>query len=141
VGEAVARLQPDKGPDLGPLQDLSRTSLEGAQREPRVAEAMRSWRDCVREMGFDYRNPFAAVSDSRWWVDGSSGATSEEIAVAVADVRCKERTDLVEIWHATEIRIQEEAIQRHSDYFRRLRAAVEEEELTTAKIVIGASPK
>jgi hypothetical protein len=125
--EAVTRIQPDESPDLDLLQHLSRASLGDSQTEPRVAEVMRAWRNCVRDMGFDYQDPFAAMSDSRWWAEGSTEASSQEIAVAVADVRCKEQTGLVEVWHAAEVQVQEEGIQRHSAYFQEIGAAMEEE--------------
>jgi hypothetical protein len=133
--EAVARTTPAKRPDLVLLQKLDQDSINDAQRAPSVAAAMRSWRDCVRQAGFDYGTPFAALSDPAWW-SSDSEASSREIAVAVADVACKQRTGLVEAWHAAEVRIQQEAIRTHPEKFRELHAAVVDE-LSAAKAILA----
>ncbi|MGI5153393.1 hypothetical protein ACQEVC_44695 [Plantactinospora sp. CA-294935] len=157
--EAATRLRPEKSADLDLLRKLDRASLDDSQREQRVVVAMDAWRDCVRSLGFDYQDPFAAMSDPRWWAadaaaasneeaaasseeatasSGESTASSEERAVAVAVVRCEEQTDLVAVWHAAEVKIQEEEIRRHPDYFRDLRAATEAE-LAAAEAVLANS--
>ncbi len=70
-------------------------------------------------------------------VAGQSATPSkQEISVAVADVRCKERADLVEVWHAAEVRIQKEEIGRHRAYFQELRTAMDDE-LDAAEAVLG----
>ena len=134
--EAVTRLRPKADPDLGLLQRLDRGSLADSQKDSQVAAAMRSWQACVRRLGFDYRDPFAAMSDARWWADASAPASSQEIAVAVADVGCKEQTGLVTAWHAAEARVQAEAIRTHPDEFQELRAAVTAE-VTAAEAVLA----
>ncbi|MEO3924492.1 hypothetical protein ABGB07_11620 [Micromonosporaceae bacterium B7E4] len=143
--EAATRLRPEKSADLDLLRKLDRASLDDSQREQRVVVAMDAWRDCVRNLGFDYQDPFAAMSDPQWWADDATAASSEEStasseerAVAVAVVRCEEQTDLVEVWHAAEVRIQEEEIRRHPDYFQALRAATEAE-LAAAEAVLTNS--
>ncbi|MEN3608231.1 hypothetical protein AAH979_01660 [Plantactinospora sp. ZYX-F-223] len=150
--EAATRLRPEKSADLDLLRKLDRASLDESQREQRVVVAMDAWRDCVRNLGFDYQDPFAAMSDPRWWADDAAAASSEEAtasseestasseerAVAVAVVRCEEQTDLVEVWHAAEVKIQEEEIRRHPDYFQDLRAATEAE-LAAAEAVLASS--
>lgn len=134
--EAAARLTPAKSPDLELVDRLSRDSLADSQEEPPVASAMGTWRECLRGMGFDYESPFAAMSDARWWADDGAAASRDEKAVAVADVRCKERTGLVEAWHAGEMEIQRKQIRRHSSYFEELGAATEAE-LAAAHQVVG----
>lgn len=136
--EAVRRLRPAESPDQGLLHQLSRQSLDESQDEPTVAAAMRSWRDCVHESGFTYQDPFAAVADSQWWADNTVEPSRQEIAVAVADVRCKERTGLVRVWHAAEARIQEEAIGRHLEYLTKLRDAMDKS-LAAARAVLTRS--
>ncbi|MGN9911158.1 hypothetical protein ACTMTJ_26745 [Phytohabitans sp. LJ34] len=154
--EAATRLQPARSPDLELVDRLSRDSLDDAQQVPPVASAMGAWRECLRGMGFDYATPFAAMSDARWWADDAAeasddaaeasgdgagasgdgaGASGDEKAVAVADVRCKERTGLVEVWHAAEVEIQRKEIRRHPSYFEELGAATEAE-LAAARQVV-----
>jgi len=121
---AVAQLRLPESPDLALLGRLDHESLDHAQTDSGVAPAMRSWRDCIRQMGFEYQSPFAAMSDPAWWADDTAPASSREIAVAVADVSCKERTGLVAAWYAAEVRIQEAAIKKYPAKFDQLRAAV-----------------
>lgn len=125
--EATTRLQPAASPDPSLLDQLSRESLEESQAEPTVAAAIVSWRECVRRMGFDYQNPFAAISDPQWWTDDSVGPSPQETAVAVADVSCKQQTGLIDLWHAAEVRIQERLIAQYPDYFHQLSVAMKEE--------------
>ncbi len=134
--EAVKQLRPAEAADPERLQQLGRESLVNSQDEPRVTAAMDSWRNCMRETGFTYQDPFAAMSDSKWWADDSAGPSRDEISVAVADVRCKERTSLIDVWHATEVKIQEELITRYPDYFQQLGASMRHE-LTAAHAVLA----
>jgi len=98
--------------------------------------AMRSWRGCMGQLGFTYQSPLATMSDPAWWANDSTEASSREIAVAVADVTCKDRTGLVSMWHSAEVQIQTESIKKYPDTFRELRATVEAE-LTAAKTVLA----
>lgn len=132
---AAARTTPKDRPDRTLLQKLDHASITDAQLVPGVAAAMRSWRDCMKQGGFAFETPFAAVSDPAWWTDDSAQASSREIETAVADVTCKQRTGLVAAWHAAEVEIQQKAIHEHPDMFRELRAAVEDE-LSAASAVL-----
>ncbi|MBB5873599.1 hypothetical protein F4553_007033 [Allocatelliglobosispora scoriae] len=134
--QASQRLRPDEDAGQGLLQRLDRGSLDDSQRDPRVAAALRSWRDCVRRLGFDYPDPFAAISDARWWADDAAGPSRQEVAVAVADVRCKEQTSLIEAWYAAELRIQQELVERNAVELRKVGAAMQKE-LAAAHAILG----
>lgn len=133
---AAGRLRSDDPPDPARLMYLGRLSLDDSQDDPHVAKAMDSWRGCMRHAGFDYEDPFAAMSDPRWWAQDSSRPSGKEITVAVADVHCKDQVDLVDAWYAAEERIQREMIGRYPNYFRQLRIAMEKE-LDAANAVLA----
>jgi hypothetical protein len=135
--QAVRQLQPADDEDPALLTKLDGESLQNSQSNPRVAAALNAWRDCVREQGLAYQDPFAAVSDTRWWADDNAGPSPQELAVAVADVRCKEHTGLVEAWQAAEVRIQDDMIAQNADYFGRLSASLQRQ-LAAAQAVLSS---
>lgn len=134
--EAVRQLRPEAEGDQALLIKLDHESLAGSQRDPVVAAALRSWRECVRQQGFTYQDPFAAISDEQWWADDTAGPSPTEIAVAVADVRCKEQAGLIDAWQAAEVRLQEDMIAKNPDYFHKLSASLEHD-LTAAQAVLA----
>ena len=72
--------------------------------------AFADWADCMRSKGFDRTRP---VKDPKAHKLGAH-QTSEEIAEAVADVACKQRTNLVGVWFTTESTYQKGMIQQHA---------------------------
>lgn len=125
VAKASRQLQGESNTSTDRLAQLDRRSLTDSQREAGVDAAMKSWRQCMSGLGQDYQDPLAAIADSRWWADKSAGPSTEEKEVAVADVRCKEQSGLIEVWRAAEVRIQQELIRQNDDYFRQLKAELE----------------
>ena len=134
--QAVRQLQSADDEDPALLTKLVSESLQQSQSDPRVAAALSAWRDCVREQGLAYQDPFAAVSDARWWADENAGPSPQELAVAVADVRCKERTGLVDAWQAAEVSIQDGMIAQNADYFSKLSASLQQQ-LAAAQAVLN----
>jgi hypothetical protein len=101
------------------LNDFATEDFAASQQDPEVLRVYDSWRACMATAGFDYANPFAAFDDPAW---GESSRPSErEIAVAEADVRCKQETRLVETWAAAEERIQLDTIRTHPQDFASFR--------------------
>ncbi|MFI6908313.1 hypothetical protein ACIBKY_44125 [Nonomuraea sp. NPDC050394] len=94
-------------------------SFDASQRDEQVRRAFRSWSACMAGEGFRYPDPLAAITDARW---ETGQPTSQEIRTAQADLRCKDKTDLVAIWAAAETRIQNDVIRSHPERFQRLRA-------------------
>lgn len=121
--------------DLDLFNKLNHDALYQAMEEPSVAEALNDWRMCMRQSGFEYRDPYAAMSDDLWWPDDDQGPTEQEITVAVADVKCKARTNLVELWHAVEVEIQNRAIKKNRQYFDKLLVG-KQRQLDLARTVI-----
>ena len=127
AAKVAPQLPSDLGPAAAQLARIDHASLTESQRTPRVAAAMVSWRTCMAQRHFHYGNPFAAVSDRRWWIAESAGPSSAEKAVAVADVNCKEQSKLVDEWHAAETALQRVLIRRNAATLQRLKTGLDRE--------------
>ncbi|MBV2152681.1 hypothetical protein [Kitasatospora sp. SUK 42] len=67
--------------------------------DPRITAAYAAWSRCMKDEGYDYPDPVAAISDPKWHPPADNPATAEaraaagpapeEIATATADLRCK----------------------------------------------------
>lgn len=103
------------------LNDFAAEDFAASQKDPEVVRVYDSWRTCMAAADFDYANPFAAFDDPAW--GESTRPSKREIAVAEADVRCKQETRLVETWAAAEERIQLDTIRAHPPDFASFRHA------------------
>ncbi|MGP3976527.1 hypothetical protein ACTWQF_21460 [Streptomyces sp. 8N114] len=108
-------------------------TFDASQRDEKVKRGFRSWSACMKDAGFRYQDPLAAVTDKRW---GSDKPSRKEIRAAQADVRCKEKTDLAAIWMAAEKRIQNDTIRSHTKEFRALKAT-KDIQLKAARRILG----
>jgi hypothetical protein len=79
-----------------------------ALSDSRLVNGFKYWSACMSQAGYQYASPLDAAGDPRW---PSSGATQTEIQTAVADVRCKQRTNLIGVWYSIESGYEKEAIQ------------------------------
>ncbi|RSM63833.1 hypothetical protein DMH04_52425 [Kibdelosporangium aridum] len=136
--EVAGQLRPGGDAEPNLLMQKSSASLRDSQSDPRVTDAMSAWRDCMHRKGLEYQDPHGAMSDPKWWANDSSVPSNEEIAVATTDVDCKNQTGLVDVWHAAEVRIQEQEINQDPAYFQTLRTAMNKE-LDIARGVLGRS--
>ncbi|MEU8841600.1 hypothetical protein AB0D97_21105 [Streptomyces roseus] len=89
-------------------EKLSYESLNRSQESPRVQAALTAWSACMRESGYEVPHPFEAIKRAPDTVVGSP--SQSEINVAVADVECKKKVDLVAIWYAEDAQIQRDQI-------------------------------
>lgn len=90
------------GADRSLAQRLGSDSFFGSQQDPAVRSVTRQWAACMRAAGHPYAGPLDPPGDSRF--TGPAGPA--EIAVAHADVRCKQRTNLVGVWFTAEAALQ-----------------------------------
>ncbi|MEU2560993.1 hypothetical protein ABZ626_16910 [Streptomyces longispororuber] len=125
AGEANRTVQGDatsvaarKGDAL--VARLRREVFVRSRSDPRVTAVNKKWAACMREKGFTYRNPAAAVDDSRWDLE-SAAPTHEETTVAKADVTCKLRTNVLGVNFAVESDLQISAVAEHKDTLDSLR--------------------
>ena len=76
----------------------------------------------MEQAGYHYATPRDANNDSRW-----SGPTASplEIATAIADVRCKRTTGLLDIWVAVTRAYEQRYVDRHAAALAELTTAME----------------
>jgi hypothetical protein len=105
---------------------LDSQSLDTSQSDPQVQNALHRWSACMAAKGYTVDTPYNA--DKLAPGGGSAGASSAEIAVALADISCKKSVDLVGIWFKTETQVQRQLIEKNqlalSEVRDRLSAAV-----------------
>ncbi|WP_330265113.1 hypothetical protein [Streptomyces griseorubiginosus] len=104
--------------DFSLVSQLDGESLTRSQRTPAVQNAIAAWSTCMKGKGYTVDTPYHA-GDIVTHTDGSP--SKEEIAVAVADIDCKQSTDLVKIWFAADSKIQEQQIKDHRSALDALR--------------------
>jgi hypothetical protein len=101
-------------------QQLQRESFQESRQDSRVRSATKEWSSCMAEAGYRYTDPFAAAGDPRF----IGGLTDEQIAVAVTDIDCKSRTNLVGIWFTVESAYQNRYIEQNAAKFEQTREAI-----------------
>jgi hypothetical protein len=120
-GQARAELSRTAPPS--PYQNLPLALIDQgftlSRQDSRVRAALASWSRCMRERGFDYRDPLDAVADPRF----TSGTTRLETETATADVACKRETNLVGVWFAVESAYEKRLINENRDQLAEVRRA------------------
>ncbi|MET8831724.1 hypothetical protein ABZX40_38315 [Streptomyces sp. NPDC004610] len=133
-GEAHAQLQRGlTSGDMSLLAQYSSQAFDEARRAPEVVTTIGAWSACMTLVGFDYADPLLAFSDPAW--KESPGPSDRERAVAEADLECKKKTDLVEVWSDTEKRVQRHIIRENPEDFMEL-GAWKDGWLTTARATL-----
>lgn len=107
-----------------------------AESDSRSVAAAAAWSACMAGEGYDYRDPMEANDDSRWY--RSDWPTETEIAVAVADVRCKKTTNYVGIRMAVDSAYQLRAMAQRAHDLANARAG-HQRQLRNATRVLTAN--
>lgn len=102
--------------------ELGSESITEAGRTPQVRTAKRNWSTCMSARGYHYATPEAAQADKRWKLDRPRITRSERTA-AVADVACKRKASLTNIWATAEAPIQRRLIRLHERQLRAIQTA------------------
>jgi hypothetical protein len=135
--EAATRKLTDLGDPRGAdlVANIKRDSFLRAQQDPAVRAAFNKWSSCMKAQGYNYSDPGKAGND----LDTStSNVTAREIAVAKADVDCKEKNDVVKAWVAFEVRYQDEEINKHAEELANIKSGNEKLMRNIAEAVGGA---
>ncbi|CAL9362026.1 hypothetical protein SUDANB15_00674 [Streptomyces sp. enrichment culture] len=98
---------------------LAEQAAAASLRDPRLSAVLRDWRSCMAGAGRRYDSPQAAAHDPRWKRDRDP--TEEEIAVAVADVRCQGKVRYLPTLVDVTAGHQRELISRHATGLGRLK--------------------
>lgn len=111
---------------------ISAESFQQSQKDPAVIAVFQRWSACMRQAGYDYPTPLASAEDARW----TGPVTPVQIAAAHADLTCKTRTDLVQVWYGVESRLQNAAIATNQAELNRL-GSDRDAQLTAARSILS----
>ncbi|MFF1411555.1 hypothetical protein ACFVX6_17505 [Streptomyces sp. NPDC058289] len=93
---------------------ISGRIFEDSRDDAKVVGAAGKWVSCMKTKGYDRKHPLDDLDELGIEVS-SPAATTGEIAQAVADVECKQQTNLVAVWNAQERELQESAINSNTE--------------------------
>ncbi|MER5362876.1 hypothetical protein [Streptomyces sp. NPDC002785] len=129
IGEATEKISGSPG---DPARQLNFRSFAAAKADSRVKRAFTDWSACLKEEGYTYPDPLAAMSDPRFQ---DASPARDERKTAVADVACKRRTHLIDVWFDVETAEQEKLIAEEQASFT---AALElkKKQLATAAAIL-----
>jgi hypothetical protein len=105
-------------PNPDPVPGIALQAAQWTQSYPLIVAVERAWSACMARSGLRYRNPGQA-QDRNW----PATPTPAEIATAVADVRCKTQTNLVNTWLTVEAAYQAALISQNLTALARLEAS------------------
>lgn len=108
--------------DSETVVDANIDSVFKAAEDPRVTAVFKKWSACMKKAGFRYATPLDPLNDRAWEADVT--ASREEIAAAVADVRCKGQHNVVGVWNAVDVAFQEQYIAAEPEVFAATRQAI-----------------
>jgi len=126
---AEARQRLGRGTAGGPGDEnfvllLEWMSGELARKDSRLQAAFANWSDCMREAGYDYQDPWQANGDRAF---ADEKASAHEIAVATADVACRDEHNVNGIWVAVRSAYQNRLIEANAEALRRHGSAMAEQ--------------
>jgi hypothetical protein len=124
-----------RDPGLG--QRLGLESFARSKQDRRVRAAFGAWSACMRRAGFAYRDPMRTNDDPAFRTDRPS---RRELAVALADVGCKQSVGLVAVWASAEAAHQRRALGRHASELEVVRRLLAIRERNAARVV-AAGPR
>lgn len=104
-------------PSGNAMSPISVSSLPGGgpgwhSEDSRYVDATRAWATCMKNQGFNYDTPLAAISD---FPTPAAQSSDKAKAVAVADVNCKVSTNLVGIAVAVQSAYEQQYIDANRD--------------------------
>lgn len=107
---------------------LEKSALKQSQQDSRVQAAIGEWQACMKAEGHTFADPWAPYD---YWSqkrsasltpeqkrDPRAGLTPAEVAMALTDVRCKDRTKLLDTWVAATIAYQRPLVEENADQLR-----------------------
>jgi hypothetical protein len=123
---------PQASSDLNLVGELTTQSEQLTESDKRVSQVERAWSLCMKSDGFDFATPMAAAA-AAW----PATPDSTEIATAIADVRCKSKTNLPGVWLAVEAAYQRRLISSNESQLAELRIELRAEIDRAASLLRG----
>jgi hypothetical protein len=133
-GQSVAELSKkyDDSADAAIASRIANQGYEKSLTDPSVKEGFRKWSACMRSSGFRYASPMEPLNSPAF--QGQT-VSDKEKETATADVRCKEKTGLLDVWFKAESRIQKADIEKNSGALEKLRKAHQKKAEAARRIV------
>jgi hypothetical protein len=113
-------------------QALATEAGTRAERDSRVLAAFEAWSECMARSGYEYADPWQANNDPAF---ATPEPTPAEIAVATADVACKQEVNLINIWAGVEMAYQEQLMEENAAALAELLELLETRRRNAAQIV------
>lgn len=132
-GEAKAKLQ-EGAPQVDQMfvYSLMQASWDKSGSDSRVKKVASEWSSCMKQRGFSYGDPMAANND-KLMATGDI-ASDREIAIAIADVACKDKVRYMSIRASVEGAYQERSIAEHSNEMDALKKNLETQLQNAARV-------
>jgi hypothetical protein len=109
AGEARRKVEVAGAVDAGIVDSINYGMYDRSKQDSRVVAVTQRWSACMKEAGYDYPNPLAAMGSFP-----TTGTPSQaEIQAARADLACKKSTNLVGEWFSVESAYEGAAIQQN----------------------------
>ncbi len=91
--------------------ELAALSGQQANSDARVADYWNDWSSCLKQRGFKASSPFKIIEEYK--IDATQKATSKIKEIAVADVECKQKTELVDKWQKVRVEYENRTIEKN----------------------------
>lgn len=124
AGEADRRLTHGGGISIDAelVVDINFRNYTRAINDARLKEVFAEWSKCMEVRGHSYGTPLEAANDPAWQ---TSSASTRELEVAVADVKCKEEQNVVGAWFAIESEYERKDIENNRQYLEGVRRSID----------------
>ncbi|MEU6016300.1 hypothetical protein ABZ826_20240 [Streptomyces sp. NPDC047515] len=96
-------------------------AMKRARNDSRFQKVTDSWADCMKDRGYTYDSPSAAVNDSHW-ADNSGSPTRIEISTATADAQCKKKLNYLGVGIAVESAYEKKSIDENTELLADLKS-------------------
>ncbi|MFJ5829700.1 hypothetical protein [Streptomyces sp. NPDC093089] len=93
------------------------------------------WSAYMKEKGYSYATPVAVLEDSAIFESPTAG--SREINMAVADVQCKKKHNVVGVWSSVEMAYQNVAIEQNAEELSEIKENLRHQIPTANSVMAG----
>lgn len=115
-------------------QSLANDAFLRSKQEPEVTTVFGQWSACMKESGYNYKQPLDASDDQRF---GGRDVTQLEIDTALADLKCRDRTKVAWIWYQAETRLQKDSGEKNAQALRSARTDLDAAVKHAAAVLAG----
>lgn len=108
-------------------------TMYDARQDERTKSVFTKWSLCMKDRGFNYKDPLASISDTEW--QKSSKPTAHELKVATADAACRHKENVVGIWYAVDYAYEEQALAANAASMAKVKAGLDSKVLISTQVM------